>query len=332
VKALLRSLFLATFALSCGSEAPPPGDDSGVATFGALEVQWFLEDRDGNEQTCAQTGLVEMEVMIGGPMMTVPCDDGRVSFEGLLPDRYPVVVNAKTAGGIRATERANAQVTAGSRTTLPVTFVLDSTSGRGDARLRWRVNGRDPVDECAIAGASRVRALSQPGSTSSIDEVAPCTSGEIFLPQIPVGTYSIALRLENPAGERIASVVVPTFGVMRDQIAEPPQVNLITTGPNRTRLIGRWTINSSVAADACDVIGGDRVIFTTVERPPRVSTSTTVDCRAGQAVLDQGIGTFAYTVRFTLHYSLASVTSTTIEGVQVIDGRTSTVTVDLIAD
>src|SRR5262245_55243939 len=118
-------LFLSTLALvlsACGADAPTGDVDSGMPTFGAMDVRWTLRDRAGLERPCSEFAVTDVAVRIGGPMASAPCEEGGVSFESLFPDRYPVVAEAMGAGAVRAQFRTNADVVAGERLMVPVVF------------------------------------------------------------------------------------------------------------------------------------------------------------------------------------------------------------------
>lgn len=324
-------LLLLTVLAACGGEDPQPSLDSGEALFGSLEVRWKMLDTSGVEKTCDDFGITDIKVAIGGTPQTVPCEQGTLLLESLLPDRYPLVVDAVADQLVRASKLTNAVVTAGERTTIDVTFNLDNTGGLGSARITWRINQRSSLTECGAVSAAQVRITSRPGSQSELEEIVPCQPGEFTLLSIPSGAYELALRLEELDGTPITSTFVGAFLVQRDQLTEPPTANFVTTFGPPTRIVGLWTINSTVASVGCAAVNGRSLVLETAPRPPLVGTSTTVDCALGRAELRDGIGAGTHVVRFELAYFGTSVTSTTIRDVVVRRGQTTTVSVDLTA-
>lgn len=320
-------LLLFALALSCGGEEAPP--DPPDVVLGELEVRWRFQARDGSPRDCAALGLDEVQIAIGSEPKVVPCTDGMVLFQRLLPERYPVVGRALTSGGVRATVQTNATVVAEERAVAELVFELDSEAGtRGRAVLRWTIDNQSPRVRCDEVGGVQVRVRSITGSAQSIDEVGPCDLGELELEDLAAGGYEVALRLEDADGMLIASAMVPIFQVRASMIAEPSTSNFITTSGSRTYLETRWTINSSAAAAACDSVLGESVTITAVPRPPaQVRTSTTVPCAAGSTTFETGAG--PYTIRFDLHHDLTAVTSTSVR-IELVRGRTSSVAVDFV--
>lgn len=324
----IRFVFPVILLGACGSDPPP--DPNPPAPVGTLLVKWRLQAEDGTEKTCAEVGVETMEVAIGGPSKEVPCSDGQVGFSDLLADtRYPIVARAQFQQATRATATANAVIEAAKETVVEVVFELeDVMSGDGEALIRWTIDGQSASRMCSAVNASRVRVLTLPGSLVEVDQEAPCAGGEALVTGLTAGPYAMALRLEDANGELIVSQQMQPFEVSAGLRAEPPAANFVTTTLDPTRLYAEWTINSSAAADACSTINGGRVTVFAIAPPPgRVTTSSTVDCEAGSALLQSTLDRGLYTVRLELIYDVVSETSTTVE-VQLLRGETSSVSVD----
>jgi hypothetical protein len=324
-------LLLLLFA-ACGDDEPGPSPDSG-GLVGSLEVKWRIQGMDGSPRTCSEVGVDQMEVSIGAQPRLVACADQMTVFEDLLPDRYPVVLKARSGEAVRASQMSNAVVSAGMRASTEIVFDLESLeSSAGSIRVRWLIDGRDAGTQCGLVGGARVEVRTLIGSTGSFTDEAPCAAREIVREMVRVGVYELALRLLDANGAVIASSVIAPFAVEENRLTDLPAVSFSTMGVPKTRIVGLWTVNSSAAADACGLVDGSDVIMTAVPRPPgQVTSSTTSTCTRGRAVIEEGIGEAIYTVRFQLQFGAASVTSTSAR-VEVARGRTSTVVVDFRTD
>jgi len=325
---LALSLSAATLIASCGGEdvLPPPT----TQVQGSLRITWSVQDGAGAPKTCAEVFLERVELQVGGRPSTHECGLGVIQIDHLLPDRYPIVAKAiGSSGGTRVQVLENGVVVAGSTTTVPLTFVVDAAAGlKGDLSVRWRIDGREPRTECAVAGADFARVIGGAGSIERFEELVPCTQAEITLRDLKAGVYVPEVRLETADGTRLAVGVGDAARVQADMLTEAPFVNVFSSPGRPTRLRAFWTVNSSAAPGACDTVRGRQVTFATVPRPPAVASSTTVNCARGGAELRSGVGVGSNTVRLTLEHGIASTTSTTVRDVMARRGETSTVTVD----
>jgi hypothetical protein len=323
---------LALLAGTVASLAACSGDDlqfkpPDATPTGTIALSWAIQDERGGTRTCLAAGVNTVEALVAGRPTDVDCARGALRLDGLLPDTYPVVANARGgAGTVRDTIATSVAVVAGSTTAVPLTFVVDNnTNGRGTIVARWSIEGRAAVQRCEAVGAANVRIRTAPGSVRDLDLVRPCVDGLFAMDGLETGIYQLELRLEAADGSRIASIL-DTSRTLRDGARlETDVLDFVVAARNPPRLRAEWTITGTPAATACPAINGRRVTFGLVPSAGAVDTSTTVDCRRGFAILSEGLAAGFVDLRLRLEHGAASVTTTT--ALMRLVPRTGTATV-----
>ena len=321
-------------AAACGGSddsAPPDG----IAPLGDLEVRWTLNNAAGQALTCEDVGVENVEVAIGGTPKTVPCKDGVTLFEKLLAQKYPVVVRLKYGPVDLAIGLGNVEVETGKLATISIPLEVEQRNvDVGSIRLKWRIDDQAAAARCGEIGALTFRVTAEIGS---IDELltadAACVAGELLINDVKPGSYDLRVKLEAPDGSNIVSALTGTFRVVPAGIADLGLINFTTVLTGGGKIRGLYTINSSVAADACDMVNGAEVKMTVRSidqntQSTRLEGTQTASCAEG-SLHQKRLGTNLYSVQFDLMDSFGfALSSTTVRDIQVEYGETSTISVD----
>ena len=115
MRSVRGGLVAALVLAGCGGEVRVDGPD-GSAPIGALRVKWsIVSNVDGSTLACADVGVTDVAVRLGGEPIEAPCADGEVVVSDLIAQRYPVLVQLKLGAVTLAEGRANVDVVAGPR-------------------------------------------------------------------------------------------------------------------------------------------------------------------------------------------------------------------------
>lgn len=314
-----------------GSDA---AHDAGEALqVGSVRVTWTFSTTEGAPVTCADVGISEAVVSVGGRPVSVRCGSPEeVLFEQLLAQSYPVIVRLMNGAAIIDERLQVVEVLGGDRSEAVFAFefdVAEQTTGTLD--LRWTINGKSPSTACSEEGATIVRIIGRLGSPQEFDVNFDCTTAFADIPLLTAGLYEVLLRLESSDGASIASRGLTRLIVAPGTITAPPVIDFSTMPLEPTRLVGLWTINSSTAANACSMVDGVDVLMT-AHRVGGVSTSSSSPCATGHvSITSLGGGPLPYRVSFRLFDSFRrTLTTTTVRDVFLLDAQTTTVAVDLL--
>lgn len=329
--AALASTALVALASACGGDdldfKPPDAPPTGTIAF-----TWQVQDERGATRTCLAAGVNTIELVLAGKPTDVDCARGGARLDGLLPDTYPLVANARGGAGIvRDTVSTAVKVTASTTTAVPLTFVVDgSTNGRGTIVARWSIEGRAAVQRCEAVGAANVRIRTAPGSVRELDLVRPCVDGLFAMDGLETGVYQLDLRLERADGSRLASILDVSRTVRDGARIETDVLDFVITARNPPRLRAEWTITGTPAVQGCRAINGRRVTFGLVPSGGAVDTSTTVSCAKGFAILSDGLAAGFVDLRLRLEHGAASVTTTTARSRRIPTTGTATIPFTLV--
>jgi len=318
----------------CGSELVT--EPFGTAPFGALRVEWSIATTDGASLSCAEAGVDRVDVRIAGKSTEVSCANGVFVAEQLIEGPYPVIVALKVAGTEIASGRANADVVAGSETRVAVKIEVERRAiNAGSFEVGWSIDGMPAAARCAEIGASTVEFATVDGSRTERMGAVPCVDAGFRLLEVEPGRYTLLLRAVRPDGTLVTSNKSAPFEVRTGQNTVVPNVTLVTAGaPPPGRIVALYTVNGSVAASQCDLIGGQGITIDVLQidqvMGSRLERTNTASCGAGRIVADR-LDTDLYSVELRLRYRGGlSVTSTVVRSVRVDRGRSSTVSVDLV--
>lgn len=335
--ALLPSLALALPA--CGGEEGPPDFGPGVQQ-GSITITWGLEDQDGEPLSCAELGVVDSYVAVGGTPQIIPCGEEQVAtFDNLSPQRYPVVVRLR---GLAETtipggeQLDNIEIVDANPLTYDHTFTFDEDTGNtGRIKARWRIEGGDPMTGCERFGGDTVLIETQEGSIDEFTIEAPCTDGEAEQTNLRPGNYTLRLALLDDANE-ILAVRQSTWRVLRQSETEV-SISFSVQDRPRTALKVDWTVSSSVAADVCQEQWDVRLLLAQ-DRPgqnPLTITTATTACDGGSFTFEDLIAPvnsqadrFQVTT-FLRDPLLGVLDSVLVEDILLFPSRTTTVAVDL---
>ena len=330
-------VLLLPLACSDGSETDLIGDP---LPSGILTVGWRIVDADGEALSCRSAGVGAVEIAIGGEPTRTPCADevgGQVRFDELAQGVYPVVIRLIAMTGAVRDEHANQVAVDAPTASYTHDFVVDAGSNDGGAiELTWNL-GDSPATGCATFGVARVQVQSQPGSIAGVTAELPCAEGLWRADQLRRGTYTLRLTLLDPADTPIAAGVVQRTYSVEPGNTTRDDVRFTPAPPAILRL--EWTIDETPAVDRCSVVGGQEVAASLLSRPLDGTTTEiatmTASCAAGQLTLEN-VATPAQTDSpgFRLSARLRGfagvvLTSTAVDDIVLMSGRTSTVGFDL---
>jgi hypothetical protein len=326
--------FCLAFCFACGGtdEAPPPANK---APLGDLEVRWKLVSADGSVLSCADVDIDEVEVAIGGTPKKIACDLGSTRFEKLLAQRYPVVVHLKYGPVKLATGLGNADVVAGELTTVEINIEVERrNTDVGSIQLKWRIDDQPAGRRCGEVGAITFRVTAEVGSIDpNLAVDVACVDGEMLINNVKPGSYDLKVKLEAPDGSNIVSLLTGTFRVVPAGTAILALINFTTVLSGGGKIRALYTINSSVAADACELSNAVEVkmMVRSVDQQTqstRLEGTKTASCAEGN-LLQKSLRTSVYSVQLQLLDELGlTLSSTTVRDVQIQFGETSTISYD----
>lgn len=324
-------------ASGCGGEEPP---DFGPPTeFGSATVRWTLFNAAGEAITCAQLGAVDTYVAVGGQPRIVTCgEEPMVTFDNLLPQRYPVVIRLR---GIAESTLAmgeafdNIVVEGGKTTELVHEFRFDENTGNtGAVRVAWRVNGKPADMGCAEVGATVVRGETTDASVAQFAFSAACEDGELVQSSLRPGNYEVVVLLEDDDGNNL-SARSAQFRVLR-QATVDAFVDFTSTNRPTSTMHVEWTISSSVAADACREDWSIRMLVQEDRMTPIQTASATAACDAGAYTFETlpsppNPTANKYKITVTLVEVLrGDIADELVDDLQLFPSETTTVSVDLV--
>lgn len=327
---------VAVLAVGCGSDEPP--DFGPPETTGSVVVTWSLFNAAGEAITCASLGVLDTYVAVGGEPQVVTCgEEQSVTFEGLRPQRYPVVIRLRglLENTIPQGEAFDNIVVVGDETfTLNHEFRFDENSGNtGSAKLGWLVDSMDPAMGCDRAGAARVRGETTEASVFAFSFEEDCETGEFVQTNLRPGSYEVLMFLVDEQDTTLAARSA-TFRVSRQQEVEAA-VNFSSANLPKSTMVAQWTVSSSAAAEACREDWSVRLLIQEDRMNPIDTASATAACDRGSYVFEDlpapvnpEINRYQLTV--TLVEELrGDIDRVFVEDLQLFPTETTTVTVDL---
>ncbi len=293
--------------LSCGGEDPmtmfPP-----PVTKGRAEISWRLVDDQMQPVDCATTPISSIRVSFGREPVTVNCgDDNKVVFQELAPDRYPLVISLLAAsGGQLGQHLANVVVEGGKTAEYQHDFVVSSSGlESGDLRIRWAVDMMPAHLRCAALGAENVRVRTSVGALEEVDETIACKEGVLLIKDLTRGSYNFRLDMLSKTSTTVGfPATLRNIRVNQGETTEE-SVSFVSVLPEKAGLRASWTIGSTVAQDACDMVNADTVdIQVRTDAAGTINLiETSTSCKAGEFVLDDlpaGPGSTGMGLRVTM--------------------------------
>lgn len=336
----LRSALIAIIVVGCGDQSteiisnPPP--------VGEITVSWSIMEASELPVSCEQAQVSVVEVSVGGVPERISCQtesDGQVSFVDLIAGRYPVVIRLLALGDIVLQEHfANVEVIEGA-TEYAHAFVVGLDDGMtGQLSVRWLLAGEEPATACAVFGGDRVVIEDQPGSIAPLQEDLSCTAGQLEIDALQ-GDYTLRFTLLDASRQPIpAGIVQRNFRIVVNQTTTDLISFPLVPAP-RAAVRLEWTVNGAPPADECVIVGGQELsmeLFQQRSSIEEISIRTaTAACAAG--VLQAGdlvASSDPARLRFRVSAALRGfaglvLTSTTVSGVRLRAGETSTIAFDL---
>lgn len=255
-------------------------------------MTWGYATEAGDPVACSDRRVVEVEVSLGGEPISVPCGDiESVTFDDLLPGRYPVVITALGSGGIRRYEHVSNVVAEGGRTVgYAHEFTVDTNAfGVGRIALGWTIDSVQASLACIDKGAVTARARISEGPGPDAELTVPCTAGQVAFENVQQGTYLVRLDLLDQAGDA-ATVPALDNSVLVVQ-NETTDVYLDVVGPNSPKgsIEARWALNGVPAPEGCEQIAALNEVEVAVRSDEAqgltIATATTT-CDAASLVLE----------------------------------------------
>ena len=274
---------------ACSGEQGPP--DLGPAmTTGSIQVSWDQINAEGDAVDCADLGVLDAFVALGGEPRILMCgDEQSVTFEGLLPQRYPVVIRLRGLAErtIPGGEQLDNVVAVGGETVeYNHTFEFGDNAGDlGAIRTSWTVEGQTPDRGCPIVGGHTVRVVSQPESIEPFEFDVPCADGERMQSNLRTGNYVIRYFLEDRDGNDLA-VRQATTRVLRGATAEAGVDFLVQDRPPAA-MYTSWTVTGSAAAEGCREDWTVRLRIAEDTQQNFTITTATAACDAGTYRFDE---------------------------------------------
>lgn len=280
--ARISALVGVLLSAGCGGEDGPP-DLGPAAQRGGLTVRWSLFNASGEPMTCASIGAVDAYVAVGGQPRIVPCGDEQVvTFEDLLPQRYPVVIRLR---GLAETTLPQGErfdnVTVVGDQTVDYTHEFHFDAGadnQGAVRFSWQVDSQPAATGCGSVGATTVHGETSGGSVASFTFDAPCADGEFVQSNLRPGNYEILLYLRDAAGTTL-SARSGAFRIIRGSVAEASVAFNADSRPKASMLVN-WTLTSSDTPPCREDWSIELVIQQDLMNPI-TTASATAACDAG---------------------------------------------------
>lgn len=319
----------------CGGDAMPPPT---TTTEGRLTVAWKILDASGGALSCAAAQVQTIEIAIGGSPMETDCaPTGAITFDGLVPGPYPVVIVLRGAAAIeRATHLGNAEVEAGSEARYEHSFRLGNAAESGGAlRLAWRIDGQPAASQCETVGAETLRVRSQPGSIADVSTDAACGTGTLTLSGLRSGLYTFRYTLHADDDTQVLTPIEQSLRVEAGATTDAPTIGFSTFGTDFGHIRATWLIDGRPATDACAEVGGETVdlrvlVPSTGGKPAVVTLTATAACEQGARLLAPPPTSAYQQVTAVLRSTVGEIATDTATGVRVQPGRTSTVALDLV--
>ena len=332
-------ILITLLAASCGGTEEPSPPDAQIP-LGGLTVRWSIENDAGDVLSCEDVDTDTVDVAIGGSPVTLDCNAGTTTFESLLPQRYPVVVQLKFGPVVLATGLGNADVVAGE--TVEIDIVLQAERRNNDVGsiyLKWRIDDQPPARRCGELEALTLRITAEPSSIDpTLSADVACTDGEITILNAKPGSYNLRLTLERPDGSKVVSLLTGNFRVVSAGTADLGLLNFTTVLTGGGKILAQYTISSSVATtEICEQIGAMevRMSIRSIDiqtQSTRLEGTETSSCAKGSLSREK-LRTNLYSVQLELMDGFGIIlTSSTVRDVPVTFGQTSTVSIDLVPE
>ena len=332
-------ILITLLAASCGGteELSPPDAE---IPLGALKVRWSIENASGDVLSCEDVDVDTVDVAIGGSPISVDCKTGETTFEGLLPQRYPVVVQLMFGPVVLATGLGNGDVEPGETTEVDIVLEAERRNNDvGSIYLKWRIDDQPPARRCGELEALTLRVTAE---SSSIDPTltadVACTDGELTITNAKPGSYDLRLTLERPDGSKVVSLLTGNFRVVSAGTTNLGLLNFTTVITGGGKIYAQYTISSSVATtDICDQLGAQEVRMSirsidVQTQSTRLEGTETSTCPKGYLSRDK-LRTNLYLVQLELMDGFGIIlTSSTVRDIPVTFGQTSTVSIDLVPE
>jgi hypothetical protein len=148
----------------------------------------------------------------------LPCMSLGGASRVLMPGAYDVTVQLEDAQG-RAVSAVTSSLTlaAGANDTGPLLFSVQSF------KLSWAVERNQASVSCQAAGAATVELTATLGMDVSTYKF-PCAQSEGQTSAVRVGTYSVAVKLKDMAGETLSEVPATPFMAAANKRATFPKI------------------------------------------------------------------------------------------------------------
>lgn len=329
------------FGFACGGgKAPAPPLPPSVV--GSARVTWSLISTTGTPLSCQQARVIKAKVSVGGGFVEVACGaDQSATFDGLTAGAYPITVELLVQDGSIAQEMfASVTVVAGEVTPIALTFTIQlAPSAAATLQLAWTIDGSPPTTGCDQVGATTVHAETLTGSIGTFSATVSCTAGVLTEANLQPGIYGIVLTLLDASNQTLATGVVSAVTAVAGRSVAPDPVDFGTVKLPPAAFLGRWTVRGSTSAvSGCRRSTADGVVIKAFPVGQSVPTFTTsVACGLGQLrIASVAPGPRPQLVVFQLYQDFFTVppvpillTSTTVQPVFFVRGKTATVSVDL---